>query len=497
MTTSLDLTTATFDPRDEHEWQQFRALAHRMVDDTLSHIAGLRSQPTWRPTPPAVRAALDEPVPYDGVGAEEAYRQFVEHVRPYPNGNIHPRFWGWVMGAGTPLAMMSEMLAAAVNPNMAGLDQAPALVEKRVVAWLAEVLGFPSTASGILSSGGTMANLIGVTVARHAKALEAGVDVNEHGVQAVGRRMVIYGSTQTHNWIRRAAEILGLGSNSIHSIPVDDEYRVDVDALRAAIRDDRAAGHLPFCVVGTAGTVNTGATDDLQSLLAICREEKLWFHVDGAFGALARLSPALASCVQGMEEADSLAVDLHKWGSLPFECACALVRDDALHRDTFAVDRTKANYLAGASRGLMAAGLHFSERGIELTRGFKALKVWMSIKAFGVDAIARSVEQSVAQSRHLRRLVENDGELELMAPAPLNIVCFRWAPSDVPAASLDAINEEIVLRLQESGVAVPSSTRLRGHYAIRVANVNHRTRLEDVELLVEEVKRLGREITRS
>lgn len=472
----------TLDPAD---WGEFARLAHRMLDDTLEHLATLRDAPAWRPMPDQVRSSFREPLPVTGEGAEAAYRAFAERVRPYPNGNLHPRFWGWVQGNGTPLGMMADMLAAALNPHLAGFNQAPALVEHQVIAWLAELMGMPPDASGVLVTGGTMANTLGLAVARHAKA---GFDVRAEGVQGGRPRMMLYGSAETHGWARKAAELLGLGDLSFRRIETDAEHRVKVDELRAAVCADRAAGLHPFCVIGTAGTVNTGATDDLGALAALARDEGLWFHVDGAFGAMARLSPSLRHAVAGIEQADSLGFDLHKWGYLPFECACVLVRDPVAHRDAFAAG---ASYLAETARGVIAGGLPFADRGLDLTRGFKALKVWMSFKAHGVETIAALIEQNVEQARYLARRVESDAALELLAPVPLNVVCFRYAPPSVTPARLDAINEEILIRLQEDGIAVPSGTTIGGRYAIRVANVNHRSRREDFDALADAVVRIG------
>jgi len=489
----------TLDPRTPEEWAAFRALAHRMVDDTLDHLAGLRDAPAWRRMPDEVRASIrGEPLPWEGAGAEAAYRDYVERVRPYPNGNLHPRFWGWVQGTGTPLGAMADMLAAALNPHLAGFDQAPALVEHQVVAWLAEVVGMPPGASGVLVTGGTMANVLGVAVARHVAAQRAGFDVREDGLQRGGRPcLTLYASAETHGWARKAAELLGLGARALRTVPVDAADRIDLGALAAAVRADRRAGHLPCCAIGTAGTVNTGATDDLAALADFCRGEGLWFHVDGAFGALARLSEELRPLVAGIERADSVGLDLHKWGWLPFGCACALVGDAALHRAAFA---TAPVYLAGAARGVIAGGLPFADRGVDLTRGFSALKVWLSLKAQGASSWARLIEQNVRDARRLAALVDAHPELELLAPAALNVVCFRYAPpgapDDAPGDELDAINREVLLRVQESGTAVPSGTTVRGRYAIRVANVNHRSRPEDFDALVEAVVRFGREVAR-
>lgn len=475
----------TLDPAD---WEAFRALAHRMVDDTLDSLATLRERAPWQPMPPEVRAALDEPLPRGGEGEQAAYAQFRERIQPYPNGNLHPRFWGWVQGNGTPLGMMADMLAAAMNPHLAGFDQAPAVVEHQVIRWLAELMGFPLDSGGVLVTGGTMANVLGLNVARHARA---GWDIRDTGMQG-GPALTVYASTETHGWVRKSVELMGMGRRALRSVPVDDLDRIDLHALAAAVREDRAAGHRPICVIGTAGTVNTGASDDLDALADFCAAEGLWFHVDGAYGAWAYTSDALRPRVAGMERADSLAFDLHKWGYLPFECACVLVRDAEQHRAAFA---SAAPYLAQTERGVIAGGLPFADRGIDLTRGFKALKVWMSLKAHGADAITRLVEQNVAQAQHLAARVEASPVLELLMPVQLNVVCFRYAPADLPEVERNAVNQEILIRLQEDGIAVPSGTLVRGRYAIRVANVNHRSRLEDFDVLADAVERIGGELT--
>jgi Glutamate decarboxylase and related PLP-dependent proteins len=483
----------TLDPTD---WTAFGALAHRMVDDMLVHLASLPARPAWREMPDDVKRSFAGAVPREGAGDAAAYDAFVERVMPYTTGNQHPRFWGWVQGNGTPLAMMAEMLAAGINPHLAGFNQAPALVEHEVIRWLAELLGMPNDASGLLVSGGTMANTLGLVVARHAAAMRAGWDVREEGLQgdasgATRERLVFYGSTETHNWARKAAELLGLGNRSFRRVPVDADFRIDMHALSRMIGDDRAAGMRPFCVIGTAGTVNTGATDDLTAVADLCAREGLWFHVDGAFGALAHISHELRHIVRGMERADSIGFDLHKWGSMPFECACVLVRDADVHRAAFT---STASYLAPTARGVVAGGLPFAERGLELTRNFKALKVWMSLQANGATHHARLVEQNVRQAKHLAARIEAHPALELLAPVPLNVVCFRFVSEGQDEASLNRINEEILLRLQERGLAVPSGTHIGRRYAIRVANVNHRSRMADFDRLVEDVVALGREL---
>jgi glutamate/tyrosine decarboxylase-like PLP-dependent enzyme len=496
MMAPLNSPEETFDPATPEEWAVFRTLAHRMVDDMLTHLATLREQPAWQEMPKQVRTTLaNEPIPRSGMGAAAAYQDFVQNVLPYPDGNLHPRFFGWVKGNGTPLGMMADMLAAGLNPHLAGFNQAPALVEQQLINWMGDLLGMPG-ASGVLVTGGTMASTLAIGVARFATARNLGIDVRENGVQSwSGHKpqnpFVFYGSSETHGWARKAAEFMGLGNRAFRRVPVLSDYTMNMDALAAMVAADRAAGLTPFCVVGTAGTVNTGASDDLNAIADFCRAEKLWFHVDGAFGALAYLSEQLRPQVAGLERADSLGFDLHKWGCLPFECACVLVRDPEVHKATFAAP---ASYLAPATRGVIAGGLPFADRGIDLTRGFKALKAWISLKADGVDKLVRLVEQNVAQTQYLAERVQAHSDLELLAPAPLNILCLRYAPAGASESLLNAVNDEVLLRVQESGIAVPSSTVLEGRFAIRVANVNHRTRREDIDIMLDAILRFGKQV---
>jgi glutamate/tyrosine decarboxylase-like PLP-dependent enzyme len=477
----------TLDPAD---WNAFRDLAHRMVDDSLEHLRTLRERRPWTPMPAATRAALTgESLPRAPQGDEAAYAHFAEHVLPYTNGNRHPRFWGWIQGNGTPLAMMADMLAAGMNAHLAGLDQAPKLVELKVIEWLAELMGFPRDASGVLMSGGTMANLIGLAVARHAKA---GFDVRTEGLYGAPR-LTVYASTEVHSWAQKAVEVFGMGSASLRRVPADGTLRLDLAALRRAVAADRAAGARPICVIGTAGTVNSAAIDDLHGVADFCAREDLWFHVDGAFGALAALSPALKPLVSGIERADSLAFDLHKWGYLPYEIACVLVRDRAVHEGAFALT---PSYLTDEGRGVIAGGLPFADRGIELTRNFKALKVWLAFKSYGVDAIAAVIEQNVAQAREFGRRVAEVPDVVVAAPVSLNVVCFRYAPPELSPAEQDALNREVLLRVQESGLAVISGSRIGGRYVMRVACSNHRSTWDDYEALLDGLGRIRREMGR-
>ncbi|MEW6511031.1 MAG: pyridoxal-dependent decarboxylase [Bacteroidota bacterium] len=473
---------------DPSDWGALSELGRRMVDDMMEYLRTVRERPVWQPIPQSVKDALRVPMPMEPEGIEQVYRDFQRLVLPYPTGNIHPRFWGWVMGNGTPFAMLAEMLAAGINLNQGGLAQAGGLVEAQVIDWCKEMMGFPASASGILVSGGSMANLIGLTVARNARA---GFDVRAEGMQNGQPPMTLYASSEVHSSVQKSVEILGFGNNALRRIPVSREYAIDLQALRAKIREDRSRGMRPLCIIGCAGTVNTGASDDLEALAAICIEERLWFHIDGAFGALAALSPSLQSVVKGMVLADSLAFDMHKWMYLPYEVGCTLVRDASTHLHAFTLT---PDYLEHTTRGIGGSDLWFSDYGVQLSRGFRALKVWMCIKEHGIKRFGRLIRQNVEQAHYVEGLVRKEAELELLAPVPLNIVCFRYTGKTRGTPSLNELNKELLLRLHESGVAAPSYTMLGDSYALRVAITNHRSRFEDFDILVREVLRIGREL---
>lgn len=473
---------------DPADWDEFRRLAHRVLDDALDYQATVRERPAWQPMPPAVRARFAEPVPKTGDGEAAAYRAYQELIAPYPQGNIHPRFWGWVQGTGMPLGMLAELLAATMNVNAPGFEQASTYAELQLLDWLKDMMGFPKQASGILVSGGSVANLVGLNVARSAMAPFA---VRREGLSAQPRLMV-YTSSETHNSVQKAVELMGLGADSLALVPVTDDYRLDMAALKARVAADRKAGRLPFCVVANAGTVNTGAMDPLDEIADLCRDQKLWLHVDGAFGALAVLDPARRGLLRGMERADSLAFDLHKWMYMPYDIGCTLVRSGDVHKAAFAVQASYLNKLEG---GVAKAPIAFSDYGPELSRGFRALKAWMNLKAYGLDKFARLIAQNVRQAEYLEAGVKADPRLELLAPVPLNIVNFRYRAKGLDEAALNELNASILIAIQERGIAVPSSTLLRGRFAIRVAITNHRSRREDFDALLAAAGAIGDEFT--
>ena len=477
------LPEETLDPAD---WDEFKRLAHQALEDSLDYLATVRERPAWQPYPEEVRQKLITPPPREGEGAATAYKDYQELVAPWPRGNIHPRFWAWVIGTGTPMSVVAEMLCATLNVNATGFDQSSTHVELQILSWFKELMGFPTEASGILVSGGSVANLVALNVARSAMAPFA---VRKEGVSGKPRLMV-YASSETHNSVQRALELMGLGAESLAKIPVGDDYCIDVAALKARIASDRRAGHLPFCVIANAGTVNTGATDDMDAIADICRDQKLWLHVDGAFGALAILDPARRGLLKGMERADSLAFDLHKWMYLPMDVGCVLVRSEQAHREAFAVS---VSYLAQQQGGMSGGPRSSADYGPQLSRSFRALKVWMNIKAYGLDKFGRLIAQNVCQAEYLAERVGREPALELMAPVPLNIVNFRYLKSGLTPEAQDALNSRILVELQRRGIAAPSSTVLKGRFCIRVAITNHRSRREDFDALVDGVLTLGRE----
>lgn len=461
---------------DPHDWRPVREQAHRMLDDMLDYVEHIRERPVWRPIPNEVRAQFRSLMPTTSTDLTSVHDEFMRCILPYATGNTHPGFMGWVHGGGNIAGALAEMLAAGLNANLGGRDHVPIEVEKQIVEWMRQIFRFPETASGIFVTGTSMANLMGLLIARTARL---GIDVRRYGVAAGPARLVAYASSAAHGCIAQAMDLSGLGTQQLRSIPIDGRYQIQLEDLERAIATDRKAGFLPFAVIGTAGAVDTGAIDNLAGIAKIARRENLWFHVDGAFGALAVLARDLAPLFAGIEEADSIAFDFHKWTQVPYDAGFILVRDGTAHRNTFA---SPASYLGREKRGLAAGDIWPCDLGPDLSRGFRALKTWFTLKVYGGEAIGAVISRSCKLAHYLEGRIAASPKLELLAPVTLNVVCFRYRNEDA-----DRLNAEIVVDLHEAGTVAPSTTTIGGRLAIRAAIVNHRTDKRDVDALFEAV----------
>jgi len=461
---------------DPDDWDQFRIDAHQALDDMLGNLEQVREGPVWQPAPPEARAAFARGLPRAPQDLADVLEIFDRAIVPYANGNRHPLFLGWVHGAGTPVGMVAEMLAAGLNSNCGGRNHIALDVERQVVRWAAEMLGFPDSASGVFVTGTSMANFLAVLVARDAALGHA---VRRQGLRGAPQ-LAAYTSAQAHGCIAQAIELAGIGSDHLRRIPAGADGALRIDLLRQAVAQDRAAGLLPFLVAGTAGTVNTGAIDDLAGLADCCRDEKLWFHVDGAFGALCALSDRLRPRIAGIERADSVAFDFHKWAHVPYDAGFLLVRDAAMHRGTFAAP---AAYLTRAPEGLAAGETWPCDLGPDLSRGFRALKTWFTLRVFGADRIAACIEHTCDLAKYLESEIVRSPAFEMRAPVTLNIVCFG-----LKSAADGEADRRIVTDLHLRGVAAPSITVLDGRAAIRCAIVNHRTTAADIDRLIAELE---------
>ena len=456
-----------------------------MLDDILDYIEGIRERPVWQTIPDSIRSRFHEAIPTGSTDLATVHDDFMRHILPFATGNSHPGFMGWVHGGGNVAGMLAEMLAAGINANLGGRDHVPIEVERQIVHWMRLLFEFPSTATGLFVTGSSMANLLGVLIAR-TRAL--GVDVRQNGLASSNKRLVAYTSAAAHRCISQAMDLSGLGIKSLRVIATDDEYRIDINTLKDAIASDRKAGFTPFLVIGTAGTVDTGAIDDLAALASIAQRENVWLHVDGAIGALAIMAPDLAPRLAGIQQADSIALDFHKWGQVPYDAGFLLVRDGTLHRNTFV---SPAAYLRRETRGLAAGSPWPCDFGPDLSRGFRALKTWFTLKVYGTDVLGAMISRTCELARYLEIKIATTKELELLAPVSLNIVCFRHRGENP-----DQLNAQIVADMHESGIAAPSTTVLKNDLAIRAALFNHRTEPRDIDALVNAVLKFGAAATK-
>jgi len=455
---------------DPDDWSAFRAQAHAALDACIDHLSTVAAGPVWRPVPDAVKAHFNAPLPRDGSPLDQVLAECATAVMPYATGNLHPRFFGWVHGAGTPAGMVAEMIAATLNANCGGRDHGAIYVERQVIEWCREVFALPEGTSGVLTVGTSMASVIAIAAAR--------------GQHEDAADLTAYCSSQVHVALKKAFKLMGFAADALRVIPAEADFTLSPAKLAAAITQDRAAGRKPFLLIGTAGTVNTGAFDDLSALAEIAAREQLWFHVDGAFGAWAVLTDR--DLVRGIERADSLAFDFHKWLSVPYDAGCVLVRDGAAHRAAFA---ERPDYLA-RGRALAAGDPWPSDLGIDLSRGNRALKVWMTLKHFGLEQLGRMIAKNCESTRYLAARIAQSEVFALAAPVTLNICCFRLKGQG--GQDDDRRIAEIVARLQESGIATPSTTRIAGRLCIRIAILNHRTEPADLDLTLRAAEELAR-----
>ncbi|MFI6444615.1 pyridoxal phosphate-dependent decarboxylase family protein [Kitasatospora sp. NPDC050543] len=469
---------------------EFRAAAHAAADLVSDYLHALPTRPVWQPMAPAARQELlDAPLPQSGVPLAGLLEQIGDRMLPFPMGNGHPRFFGWVNSAPAPAGVLATLAASAMNPSSAGGDHSDVHLERAVVRWIAELVGFPHPAGGgLLTSGTSMATILCLAAARNRAARLAGWNVREDGLAGMPP-LVAYATGETHSCVRKAAELLGLGSRHLRTVPADASGLLDVAELRAAIARDRADGLLPFLVVASAGTVGTGAVDAFDPIADLCAEQRLWLHVDGAYGAFGVLDPAIAHRYAGLERADSLALDPHKWLGVPVDCGCALVRDTDELRGTFSL---VPSYLRDEAAGALG---WFSEYGMEQTRPFRSLKVWATIAHRGRQGIAEDIARCTALARRLGELVEADPELELLAPVQTSIVAFRYRPAGLAPEAVDAVNRELPVAVQLRGRVFVTGARLAEREMLRACLLNAATTEADLELLLAEVRAAGAELT--
>ena len=472
----------------------FRMLGHRLVEQLAGLLESVPHRPVTRDeSPSAIRHALDleGALPEHGADPGPLLEQTAALLFDHSLFNAHPRFFGYITAPPAPIGILGDFLAAAVNPNVGAWVLSPAAteIESQTVRWIAELIGYPAQCGGLMVSGGNMANLVCFWAARAAKAEW---DVRQHGIMKAGaRRLRVYGSNETHTWIQKAADLGGLGTSSIRWIPTRADLRMDVDALGRAIEADVAAGDLPLMVVGTAGSVSTGVVDPLHAIAAVCKAHGAWFHVDGAYGGFAAASPDAPAELRGLSEADSVAVDPHKWLYAPLEAGCALVRDADQLRTAFSYHPPYYHFAERAT--------NYVDYGPQNSRGFRALKVWLALRHVGAAGYRAMISEDIRLSRALADAVRRTPELECMTQ-DLSITTFRYVPTDLRArtgepavaAHLDALNRELLDRLQRGGEVFVSNAVIGGRYVLRACIVNFHTTLADIEAVPAIVVRAGR-----
>lgn len=484
MNVDLNKKVETLDPKN---WDQLRALGHKMLDDMMFELENIRNSSHRFPSEEDVSNILTE-LSEEGEGEEFVYEIFKKHILPTVLLN-RPYFWAGVAGTGSPYGMLMEMLASGTN---CGMEQVLSsyYTHKQSIDWIKQLLDYPEDAGGVLVSGGSEANFTGLAVARNAKAKQ---DMKTKGIQGIPEKMTLYGSEEMHHCLERSVELLGLGNEALRWLPTDDDYRIKIPSLVKAIEDDRANGMHPFCIIGNAGSINTGSFDDFRSLREIADKEDMWLHVDGAFGAWVKLSDTHRHLADGMEEADSLAVDLHKWMCMPYGIGCTLIRDKLAHYSTFVYGH-EAEYIKSTKDFQQDVLSNPHNLALPLSRNFTSLKAYMLLRAYGKNKYKRLVQQNLDQINYLVELIEESQRLELMAPVVSNVVCFRYTCDGLSDEELETLNKEILGKLRRIRFGMILDTRIKGKHVLRLCNVNQKSRREDFEYLVNEMKRMGAEL---
>lgn len=476
---SKEWNEETLDPDD---WEELTALGHRMIDDLMAYLKTIRKHP-YQPPSEEAENALQVPLPMKGDGEKKVYDIFMEHIVPSSSRFTRPDFWANVAGTGSPFGMLTDMAISGVNTGSLFM----LFITRQTIDWIKEMLEYPKEAGGVFVAGGSEANFTGLAVARNAKAE---IDMKIEGMQGVPRKMTLYCSEETHHCMDRSVELLGLGNDALRWIKTDGDCRIVIDTLNKAIEEDREQGYHPFCVIGNAGTVNSGAFDDLNGLADLCEKEGLWFHVDGAFGSWVKISETHKHLADGLGRADSLAVDLHKWMSMPFSIGCALVKDREAHFSTFVYGH-EAEYLktSQAMHGdPLTNPLNLS---LALSRPDYGLKAYMLIRAYGRDKYSKLVQQNIDQIYYLADLIRKEPNLEITAPLVSNVVCFRYVHEGLSEAFSEKLNRMILGELSKINIRMISDTKIKGRHTLRACNVNHRSKYSDFDILVNRLTSIG------
>ncbi len=468
---------------------ELRRWADGVVDFVVRYGEGLRERRVAPHTTSAeIRAAFERALPEHGAPFADVLAEVEQKLLPFLRHNGHPRMFGYVQSPGFAVANLADLVASTLNANLTAWRSSPGGVEieQLAIEWIREMLGLPRAGGGLFVSGGSLANLTALIVARRVKAP---IDLARLGAHALPRAMRLYVSAETHHSVAKAATLLGIGLDHVRVVPVDDASRMRVDALAAMIEEDVHAGHRPFCVVGTAGTVGTGAIDPLDEIAALARRHDLWFHVDASYGGFAALAPAVRPKLAAFAAADSIALDPHKWLYLPLDCGCVLWRDAERARATFAHDAEYTRILAHAP----AESFAYWDYGPELSRRFRALKVWMALRVAGVGAFRSAIEKDLACAARLAAAVDASEDFERLAPVELGIVCFRHVPKELASRAddraLDEWNERLLVALQRDGSSYLSNASIAGRFALRACVMNHRTMIEDMDRVLTDLRR--------